>query len=65
MFVAVYYYWLEVQECRSFTHSWFWFAQEPLLLRFWFVTLGCVVLGALGIGLEVARVVSRDNGGES
>jgi hypothetical protein len=40
-------------------------AQEPLVLRFWFVTLGCVFLGALGVGLEVARVISRDNGGVS
>lgn len=39
--------------------------QEPLVLRFWFVTAGCVLLGALGVGLEVARVISKDNGGVS
>jgi hypothetical protein len=36
---------------------------EPLLLRFWFVTLGCLLLGAIGVGLEIARVISKDNGG--
>jgi hypothetical protein len=36
---------------------------EPLLLRFWFVTLGCVLLGGIGVALEVARVISSDNGG--
>ena len=35
------------------------------MLRFWFVTAGCVLLGALGVGLEVARVISKDNGGVS
>lgn len=40
-------------------------SQEPLVLRFWFVAVGCVFLGALGVGLEVARVISRDNGGVS
>jgi hypothetical protein len=34
-------------------------------LRFWFVTLGCVLLGGIGIALEVARVISKDNGGTS
>jgi hypothetical protein len=32
-------------------------------LRFWFVTLGCLLLGAIGVGLEIARVISKDNGG--
>ena len=47
----------------AFIHS--WFAQEPLISRSWFVTLWCVVLGALGISLEVVLVISRDNGGAS
>ena len=41
------------------------FAQELLTLRFWFVSLGCVFLGAVGIGLEIAAAVSRDNNGVS
>ncbi|KAH9974846.1 hypothetical protein BJV77DRAFT_637007 [Russula vinacea] len=36
---------------------------EPLMSRTWFVTMGCGLLGALGIGLEVIWVISRDNGG--
>jgi hypothetical protein len=41
------------------------FAQEPLTLRFWIVTLGCVFLGAVGVALEVTAAVSRDNSGVS
>ena len=41
------------------------FAQELLTLRFWIVTLGCVGLGAVGIGLEIAAAVSKDNNGVS
>jgi hypothetical protein len=36
---------------------------EPLTLRFWIVTLGCVFLGAVGVALEVTAAVSRDNSG--
>ncbi|KAF8495945.1 hypothetical protein F5888DRAFT_1615206 [Russula emetica] len=36
---------------------------ELITLRFWVVTLGCVLLGAVGIGLEIAAAVSKDNGG--
>lgn len=39
------------------------FVQEPLTLRFWIVTLGCVLLGAIGIALEVTAAISRDNNG--
>jgi hypothetical protein len=39
--------------------------QEPVILRFWVVTLGCVLLGAIGIGLEIACALSRDNDGVS
>lgn len=39
------------------------FVQEPLTLRFWIVTSGCVLLGALGIGLEVVAAISKDNNG--
>jgi hypothetical protein len=41
------------------------FAQELVTLRFWVVTLGCVLLGAVGIGLEIAAAISKDNGGVS
>jgi hypothetical protein len=34
-------------------------------LRFWAVTLGCVLLGAVGIGLEIAAAISKDNSGAS
>ena len=34
-------------------------------MRFWVVALGGVLLGAIGIGLEVARVISKDNNGVS
>jgi hypothetical protein len=34
-------------------------------LRFWIVTLGSVFLGAVGIGLEIAAAISKDNGGVS
>lgn len=36
---------------------------EMLTLRFWIVTLGCVLLGAVGVGLEIAAAVSKDNSG--
>ncbi|KAI0300667.1 hypothetical protein B0F90DRAFT_1629338 [Multifurca ochricompacta] len=36
---------------------------EPIVLRFWVVTLGCALLGAIGIGLEVARKISDNNDG--
>jgi hypothetical protein len=39
------------------------FAQEPLTLRFWIVTLGSVFLGAVGIGLEIATAISKNNNG--
>ena len=35
------------------------------MLRFWVVTLGAVLLGLIGVGLEVARVISNDNDGAS
>ena len=41
------------------------FTQELLQLRFWIVTLGCVILGAVGIGLEIAASISKDNSGVS
>jgi hypothetical protein len=34
-------------------------------LRFWIVTLGALFLGAVGIGLEIAAAVSKDNNGVS
>lgn len=34
-------------------------------MRFWIVTLGSVFLGAVGIGLEIAAAISKDNGGVS
>ena len=34
-------------------------------MRFWIVSLGAVFLGAVGIGLEIAAALSRDNGGVS
>ena len=39
------------------------FTQELLTLRFWIVILGCVILGAVGIGLEIAAAISKDNSG--
>ncbi len=39
--------------------------QEPILLRFWLVAFLCIFMGAVGVGLEVARVISRDNNGVS
>ncbi len=34
-------------------------------MRFWVVTLGCLLLGAIGIGLEIATSISKDNDGVS
>jgi len=34
-------------------------------MRFWVVVLGCVFLGAVGIGLEIAAAISKDNSGVS
>jgi hypothetical protein len=41
------------------------FAQEQIALRFWIVALGGVFLGVVGIGLEIAAAVSKDNNGVS
>ena len=34
-------------------------------MRFWIVTLGSLFVGAIGIGLEIAAAVSKDNNGVS
>ncbi|KAI0247423.1 hypothetical protein BJV78DRAFT_1133260 [Lactifluus subvellereus] len=36
---------------------------EPVLLRYWVVSLGCALLAALGIALEIVRKVSINNNG--
>lgn len=36
-----------------------------MALRFWIVCLGCVILAAMGIGLEIARAISDKNHGAS
>ena len=41
------------------------FEQEPIFLRFWVVTLACVFLALIGVGLEIAQVISKDNDGAS
>lgn len=40
-------------------------SQELLTLRFWMVTLGSLLLGGIGIGLEIAAAVSKNNDGVS
>ncbi|KAI0247413.1 hypothetical protein BJV78DRAFT_1157192, partial [Lactifluus subvellereus] len=36
---------------------------EPMTLRFWVVCLGCVMLAAVGIGLEVVQAISNNKQG--
>ncbi|KAH9980405.1 hypothetical protein BJV74DRAFT_857216 [Russula compacta] len=36
---------------------------EPISLRFWIVSLGCLLLTLIGIVLEIARLISNDNNG--
>ncbi|KAI0247421.1 hypothetical protein BJV78DRAFT_1364190 [Lactifluus subvellereus] len=36
---------------------------EPMTLRFWIVCLGCVMLAAVGIGLEIALEICTNNQG--
>lgn len=37
--------------------------QEPVLLQFWVVVLGCTLLTILGVVLEVTLRISTNNGG--
>ena len=41
------------------------FVQEVLTLRFYMVTLGSLLLGTVGISLEIAAAVSKDKNGVS